>query len=355
MTQLKLLVIAKIRNAVAAVAFPPTGLPVTVALSCVVAGCALARRSTRSTRMTKPLPPYANPELRRKSIGSSDIGIILGVSQFMSPVQLYLQKRGELPPVQETEAMAWGTLLEHDVCARYQHITGNKVARVNKTQRLKGYDWATSHIDRRVVGQSKILEAKCVGQYSGKGFGDAGTDDLPEHILAQVQWQMGVNEMDLCDVAALFGAQWAMRIFPVERDKELFATMLERAIEFWARVQEGRPPEPESEADCKALWSKSRSTTIVASARVAIIARAHREATRETNAEEDARKFQVLRAMGDADTLADMDGNILATNKNTPGAYLDQKGLKADHPELHAKYMRKTNSRKLLIKETKDE
>lgn len=296
------------------------------------------------------LAPYADPEVRRQSIGSSDIGVILGVNPFKSIVQLYLEKRGELIPQDESEPMYWGIDLEANVCKRYQHITGNKVARVNKTQRLKGYDYLTSHIDRRVVGQSKILEAKCVGIWSGKGFGDAGTDDLPEHILAQVQWQMGVNDMDAADVAALFGAQWAMRIFPVERDKELFATMLEAAIEFWSRVQEGRPPEPESEADCKALWPAAKRSVVVVGDSLGLA----RDRYKKSAKDHKSAKLELQLAIGDYEEMHDEIGARIATYKNQPDTRLDQAAFKKAEPEMFKRFTRTKQIRKLLIKERKD-
>ena len=295
------------------------------------------------------LPPWKDPAIRRLSIGSSDVGVLLGENPFKSAVVLYLEKRGEIPPQPESEQMWWGTDLEANVCARYQEITGNKVARVNKTQRLERYPFVTSHIDRRLIGQSKILEAKCVGLYSGKGFGDAGSDDLPFYIIAQVQWQMGVNSMDAADVAALFGAQWTMRIFPVIRDRELFAKMLDAAVAFWARVQEGRPPEPESEMDCKALWPSAKRSVVVVNGTIGHKCQAyhyHKTLMQEA-------KLAVQKAAGDHEIL-EWKEEILATYKNTSSTRFDGKTFKADHPELHKKYLKTTTGRRLLIKERKD-
>lgn len=303
--------------------------------------------------MATKLPPYADPMERMKSIGSSDIGVILGVSKYLSPVQLWMQKRGELEPQGESEVMRWGKILEEPIAREYTNRTGTKLKRRNKTQHHKLYDYFTSHIDREAIGRRLIVEVKAHGIWGAKEFGDEGSSEVPASHEAQVTWQMGITGIEHTDFAVLIGGQKFCQ-YHVDFDPELFAMMLERAQEFWARVQEGRPPEPESEADCKALWSKAKGVSVQATLGIQIIARAHREATRDANADEDARKFEVLKAMGECDTLLDDKGNILATNKNTPGAYLDQKGLKADHPELHAKYMRKTNSRKLLIKERKD-
>lgn len=298
--------------------------------------------------MTK-LPPWQDPEVRRLSIGSSDIGCILGVSTFKSPTILYLEKRGELEPAGESEYQRWGQILEEPIAREYTHRTGTKLKRRNKTQRHKLYEWMTSHIDREAIGRRLIVEVKAHGIWGAKEFGDEGSDQVPHSHMAQVNWQMGICDIPQTDFAVLIGGQKFCQ-YHVDYDKELFAMMLAHAEEFWARVQEGRPPEPESEADCKALWPSATRSVVVATAPDHTNAELYHRYKRQLA---DC-KFELQGTMEDYEVLEDEDGNVLATYKNTSSTRFDSKTFKAENPELHKKYLKTTTSRRLLIKERKD-
>ena len=48
-------------------------------------------------------------EYRKQGIGGSDASVVCGVSRYKSPVELWLDKTGQLPPQEAGEAAYWGT------------------------------------------------------------------------------------------------------------------------------------------------------------------------------------------------------------------------------------------------------
>ena len=69
---------------------------------------------------------------RRKGIGGSDIGAILGLSPYRTLMDVFLDKRGETQPKGNEQAMYWGTVLEDVVAHEYQKRTDRKIQRVNQ-------------------------------------------------------------------------------------------------------------------------------------------------------------------------------------------------------------------------------
>src|SRR5690606_29968470 len=71
-------------------------------------------------------------QARRRGIGGSDIATIAGVNPWSSPVELYLDKLGELPERPETDAMRFGKRLEQVVADEFaERHPDLRVERVN--------------------------------------------------------------------------------------------------------------------------------------------------------------------------------------------------------------------------------
>jgi predicted phage-related endonuclease len=65
-------------------------------------------------------------------------------------------------------------------------------------------------------------------------------DGLPQDVESQVQWQLGVTRRERCDVAALLGGR-ELSVFPVEYDDAVFDGLIDIALDFRARLQDGGP------------------------------------------------------------------------------------------------------------------
>lgn len=273
---------------------------------------------------------------RKTGIGGSDIAAILGLSKWRTPLDVYLDKRGEAAPQDENEAMHWGNVHEAAIRSHYEAVTGR---RVTVPGMIRGED--ASHIANvdGITDDGRILEIK-TARYPD-GWGEPGSDQVPMHYLLQVQWYMAITSLPVADVAVLIGGN-EFRLYEVPADPELHTTMQEAAADFWECVVTGTPPAPVSLAEVQQFYgSKSEPTAVEAGAD--IIA-AHSELLDlkaqicELEARESELKAAVMLAMGENDTLTD-NGRTIATWKMSAGRKsFDAAALKAAHPELHAQF-----------------
>lgn len=202
---------------------------------------------------------------RSLSLGTSDVGALLGISTFKKPLQVYAEHRLDpntgkplIPSSEPTEAMLWGIRLEDIVRRHYAAETGYRIwYREHSLFRHPEMPFHAS-LDGIAIDRKKgkrILEIKTAwgirafqslddGTISyRKDWGEEGTDDIPLSYVAGVQWSMGIlPEFDLADVAVLFGGN-KFRVYTVERDDVIIKQMQEAALTFWQRTENGMPPE----------------------------------------------------------------------------------------------------------------
>lgn len=184
-------------------------------------------------------------EVRRSGIGGSDAGAICGVSPFKTALDVYLDKTGELEPVDisDNPAVYWGVELEDKVAAEYAKRTGNQVRRVNTVKRSKEHAFMLANIDRDVVGQKRGLECKTTAML--RGWGPAGSDEVPDEYLMQCMHYMSVLSYEAWDLAVFILPTRDFRIYTIPRDDHLIAYMVQIETDFWAAVQRREPPLPD--------------------------------------------------------------------------------------------------------------
>jgi putative phage-type endonuclease len=169
-------------------------------------------------------------EGRNLQIGGSEIAAIMGKSPWDTPLSLWAKKTGKLPPqeLSNFEAMEIGTELEEYVARKFTRKTGIKLRVDNRTFKHKDYPYMVGHIDRWVVGEDAIFEAKTTSAWMEKHWEGA---EIPEQYILQVNWYMGLLGKKLAHLAVLIGGQKFVTK-QVEFDPELFAAMVAKAREF---------------------------------------------------------------------------------------------------------------------------
>lgn len=311
-------------------------------------------------------------ERRRSGIGGSDIAAICGLSKYATPYNVWLSKRGEAPEEQgEKPWLYWGAVLEDVVAREYALRSGSKVQRINAQLVHPDYHYAVANIDRAVVNPDirgnvrwidgrlttdRILECKTANGFAAGAWGEAGTDQIPENYLCQVQWYMGITGASYADLAVLIGGS-DYRQYTIEAHPELFSDLLTEAAAFWRLVEDGIAPDPQTVADAQARWQQHVAAKSIAASGAAaravddlIAVKAEMEAL---EAREDALKLIVMAEMGDAETLTDM-GQPIATWKTQTARRLDGKAMSKDHPEIAALYSTESVSRVLRLNSRKD-
>lgn len=181
---------------------------------------------------------------RRTGLTATDVPAVLGLSPFQSAFDVWAEKLGKAPPVEETEDMQRGTFLEDGARRWYAFRTGAKVAvpgtlaHPTDSLILATPDGVALHAGGEVRG----LEIKMPS--SAYGWGEPGTDAIPQHYLVQAAWQLAAMSewTETVDVFAVLEGK--PRLYHVRRDVELEGVLVDEMRRFWRdHVLTGRPPE----------------------------------------------------------------------------------------------------------------
>lgn len=302
----------------------------------------------------------SNQEVRKTGLGGSDISVVMGLNPWKTPLELYLEKRGEIEPtnLDDNEAVQWGVKLEDLIALAYAEKTGRKVRRNNQTLRHPNHSWMMAHLDREIVGlhegQRGGLECKNTSEYQSNSWGDEYTDDFPAHYRAQVIWYMAITRKDFFHLAVLIGGN-KHRVYQLNAADVIQETaeMIEAGREFWERVMAGNPPSPINADDLLLNHPTDTSDFAFASEldQVAIrsLIKVKAQIKDQQNIQSDL-EFELKKAIGDAAILLGPNKKPLATWKTTETNRVDTKALKAAEPELVKSHTVTTSSRRFTIK-----
>ena len=300
---------------------------------------------------------------RSKYLGGSDIGPLLGLSRYRSPLEVWMEKTGKEVKKLDSLPLRFGSFAESFVASEYSRSTGFELIHDESIYVHPEYSFMSAHIDRFVLEDSssssssptRILECKTANPFSLGDWGEVGTDEVPMSYLCQCIWYMAITNLNRVDLAVLFGNS-DFRIYEIVRDKELEAIILQKANLFWnEHVLKDVPPPAMSEEDCQTLFRKGDPNKSV-EAKAKTLGLTKR--LQQLNSEIDVRageissiKQSIMRQMGAAETLT-YQGKVLATWKAPkPSFRLDSKTLEQEHPEIASLYkIPVQNSRRLVIK-----
>ena len=302
---------------------------------------------------------------RSKYIGGSDIGAILGLSRFRSPLEVWMEKTGKEVKRLDSLPLRFGSFAEAFVASEYARATGFRLIHDESIYIHPEHAFMSAHMDRFVLeggaanstpSPTRILECKTAHPFSSGDWGEAGSDEVPMSYLCQCIWYMAITSINQVDLAVLFGNS-DFRIYTMNRDLGLENAILEKASLFWNDyVLKDLPPPAHSEQDCQTLFRKgdaaksveARSETLELRKRLALL-----NSEIDTREEEiSAIKQNIMNQMGEAETLT-YQGKVIATWKAPkPSFRLDSKRLELEHPQIASNYkIPVQNSRRLVIKE----
>ena len=205
---------------------------------------------------------------RMTGLGGSDIGAILGLSPYKTPLDVWMEKTGQVAPQESSLQMRFGAMAEQFVADEYEATTGRKTQRFNPMLRHPSAP-LIGHVDRLIIPDGakvashkqeirtdRLLECKTANAFalnSGE-WGDSGTDLVPATYLVQCATYMALTGCETADLACLFGNH-DFRVYTIARDRELEAALVEQATIWWQRhIIEGAMPDPRTAEEAKRVW-----------------------------------------------------------------------------------------------------
>lgn len=286
---------------------------------------------------------------RKKGIGGSDSAVVLGLSKWKNPYQLWLEKTGMVEGDEDSAAMKWGRLLEPIIRNEYKEITGREVKQPDMIK-MKDKPFIFANVDG--LCDDRVLEIKTAR--TSADWGEEGTDEIPVQYYLQVQHYMWVTGKQLADVAVLIGSA-DFRIYTVPAEPKLWKKMLPHYERFWHFVTAKTAPTPLTGKDALQQFAISRDRMIYATPAIEDMVKRMKDLSATVKQLEDEKeelKGNVALYMGEDDTLADNYGNIIVTWKTAKATErFDSKAFKADYPGLYEKYLKQGEpTRRFLVK-----
>lgn len=297
-------------------------------------------------------------EARRKGIGGSDAAAVCGLNPYKSPLEVYLEKIGEIDSPEDNDAMYWGRKLEDIVAREFSERTGLKVRRVNSILTHKEFPFILGNLDRIIIANNEgpgVLECKTSSAYSLKNWGE----EVPPMYQLQVQHYLAVTGYKYGYVAVLIGGR-VFRYFRVDRDEDLIANLIKIESDFWHNhVLAGVMPEPDGNENTSKLLSKlypeSNGKAIVLKnpETKSLLERyfdlEQQEKEIKTQKDEVVNK---LKSFMQDNELALCDGYKISW-KNIISNRFDTKAFQKDYPELYKKYFKKSCYRRFQVNHIK--
>lgn len=284
---------------------------------------------------------------------------MIGCDPRLSPLGLYLQMRGEMPPIEDSEVLEEGREFE-DAIARIAARKYSLAIDPASNQRRLVHGPLSCHLDRLCLRQGCVgpLEVKHAVRSRSPEWGDPGTDQVPMQYWMQVQVQghlwrrcrrqdeypgLASAEEGLLAANLLSGTS----IYRIHLDEDVIERIEQQALEFLARLREGNPPDPRDEADMRMRWLVRRGKTVEATEEQLAWARSlaevsayRRQVVEECEAEESRLKALLLGFAQDAEQIVKRTpaGKVVTIVRLGADRRFDAAAFEAAHPEIAARF-----------------
>lgn len=296
---------------------------------------------------------------RTQGIGGSDAAAIAGLNPWVSPVQVWLEKTGQIesPDLSDNESVYWGAVLEDVVAREFAQRTGMWVQRRNAILVHPEHEYMIGNVDRlirpeRGSGEWGVLECKTTSEYAKGQWDD---EAVPPHYLIQLQHYLAVTGYRYGYLAVLIGGN-KYRHLRVQRDDELIGHLIEIESRFWHdHVVAGIPPAwdgTQASTDLLSrLYPQGRPEEIALPAEAAELIAQYEEAA---EAEKDwaQRKSEASNRL--KGLLGEYElgaiGERQVSWKTITANRLDAKALQGDRPEIYQQYVKPSAYRRFGIR-----
>ena len=310
-------------------------------------------------------------EERRKSLGGSDMGAVLGLNKYRSPYTVWAEKTGRIGEEPENEAMRVGRDLEPYVASRFEEVSRKGVRRMNYLLRREDCPHLHANIDRQILGESSGLECKTANALNMKRY---AVGEFPESYYAQCVTYLAVTGWERWFLAALvlgkgfycyqittvpddYVPGWCESSVYVSPDE--IAALKRCAADFWHDYVEADSPPP---MDGDASTTEALETIyeggggeVELFGRERLVEQYQYLMSRKKAIEKgaDAIKQQLMNDLGDNER--GYCGRFTVDWKGQSRQTFDARAFAKDHPDMDlSSYYKTTNFRKFAVKEDKE-
>lgn len=305
----------------------------------------------------KYLSPQWETERHKLGIGGSEAAAIAGLNPYSSAFTVYWDKLGKSESIEISEAMRQGSDLEEYVAKRFCEATGKKVRKCEYMLQSAEHPFMIADVDRFVIGENAILECKTSLNRSGYSYEDA--NNIPAYQLVQCLHYMSVVGAEKAYLAMLvFGKDFNIVEINASDYKDDIASLIQIEKRFWEEnVLKEIPPQPDGSDRSTEIISEqfpSANEELPSVDLMGYSSQLHRlselkKQIMELTDEKMSIENTIKTALGEAPVGE--YGEFRVTWKNRESTRLDSKALKADMPDVYAKYAKTLSTRTFLFTE----
>jgi putative phage-type endonuclease len=307
------------------------------------------------------------------TLGGSDVSVVYGENPWTAPLELWRIKKGLMDPNDSGNAAQkeMGRLMEPIVAHWYGKLSGNAVFEDDGLYQHAGRPYALANLDyrfREPGGAEGVLECKTT---SWRKAGDWADGAIPHHYELQVRFYMAVMDLELADIACLWGTnpEADMAVRRVRRDRGVEGMIFERLDEFVESLGGGTPPsmaDVSPQLALKALarvygdskpglptveFGKKHERALRRIAGLQAQNAALERQVRENEKEAAALSVKIAEIMGEHEhgALEAADGNLAVSFATKATRRTDSELLKKSHPLVYSSVLKTTSSRKIKV------
>lgn len=191
-------------------------------------------------------------EFRRQHVMASDTPNLCGVG-YRDALSVYCDK---VDPQHDepTPEMLAGLLIEPAIARWFELETGLQTRELPYAAATDfGAPWIGATADRE-SSDGELVEIKKVSAHNAGKWGEPGTSEVPESVQIQAQQQMIVYGRAKVYVPVMIG-ECDFRLYVVRRDESLIDPLVTITRDFWQRVENRWPPEPD--------WSRPSTQKLI--------------------------------------------------------------------------------------------
>lgn len=295
---------------------------------------------------------------RNRGIGGSDAATVCGVNKYKSPIELWLEKTGQVPPEEAGEAAYWGSRMESLIRDEFSLRTGIKVITVNQILQSVDYPFMLANLDgvcRCPTHGKCIFEAKTANAFKADEWEG---DKVPHEYFLQTQHYLCVTGFNGIYIAVLIGGNTFKWKF-IKRDEEAISMLIRYERDFWTHVQDDVPPLPDGSDACANFLSRKYPNSVPLSkinlpdsAATLICQYSHANEQLEKLTEQKQKAANLLKQMLGENEMG-IIGDSFIKWKTVMQERFNAKLLESEQPEIYAQYTVKSSHRRFTIKAAK--
>lgn len=291
-------------------------------------------------------------EMRKHGIGGSDASAVCGLNRWRGPLDVYLDKVSKATEQADNEAMYWGRVMEPVLREEFAKRTGLKTEAMPYLFSFKEYPFMLADIDgivREEDGSVSLLELKTANGFAASDW----ENGLPQEYYIQIQHYLAVCDLQKAYVAVLLGGNH-FQYEEIPRDEETIRMIIAMEQNFWNNNILGMTPPAADATSGKALdglYPESNGTSVILPSEAdELVSQLEDIKKWEPRIKEEKAKLenQLKALMKDAECAKTPAGYSIRWKSST-SSRLDTTKLKAEQPDLVAKYTKTSSYRRFTV------